>query len=335
MNALRGIFGRTFAYSDEDHLLTAGDVTYQYDVDGFLTTKAQGSNIARYNYSSRGELLSANLPDGRMIEYINDPLGRRIARKVNGTVTEKYLWQGLTHLLAVYDNSNNLVMRFEYADGRMPVAMARDGATYYLAYDQVGSLKVVTDASGNVVKRIDYDSFGNIINETNLGFEIPFGFAGGLHDRDIGLVRFGFRDYDPDMGRWTAKDPILFNGGDIDSYGCVTNNPINRIDPRGLQQVIPWGSPWWVAVPIALPVISPVALPIIIGGAIVLYPSEIAEDSTVETVGEPWQPDQVNPCPQGTPEDFIRLCIGACRSKYSNNFFKRVICEIGCILAAF
>jgi RHS repeat-associated protein len=63
---------------------------------------------------------------------------------------------------------------------------------------------------------------------------IPFGFAGGLHDRDIGLVRFGYRDYDPDTGRWTAKDPIGFAGGDTDLYGYVKNNPVNAVDPDGL-----------------------------------------------------------------------------------------------------
>ena len=110
-------------------------------------------------------------------------------------------------------------MRFEYADERMPVAMTMGGATYYLTYDQVGSLRIVADALGNVVKRIDYDSFGNVIDDTNPSFDIPFGFAGGLHDRDTGLVRFGYRDYAPKIGRWTAKDPILFAGGDVDLYG--------------------------------------------------------------------------------------------------------------------
>jgi RHS repeat-associated protein len=107
------------------------------------------------------------------------------------------------------------------------------GATYYLSYDQVGSLRLVADASGNVVKRISYDSFGNILEDTNPSFKIPFGFAGGLHDRDTGLVRFGFRDYDPEVGRWTAKDPIGFAGGDADLYGYVLNNPANFADPNG------------------------------------------------------------------------------------------------------
>ena len=134
----------------------------------------------------------------------------------------------------MYDGSDNLLMRFQYADARMPFAMTKGGSTYYLTYDQVGSLRVVADVSGNVVKRIEYDSFGNIISDTDPTFEVPFGFAGGLHDRDTGLVRFGYRDYDPDVGRWTAKDPIFFAGGDTDLYGYCLSDPVNFIDPLGL-----------------------------------------------------------------------------------------------------
>lgn len=85
-----------------------------------------------------------------------------------------------------------------------------------------------------MVKRIEYDTFGNILGDSNPAFAVPFGFAGGLYDRDTGLVRFGYRDYDPETGRWTAKDPILFAGGDTDLYGYCVNDPINSIDPEGL-----------------------------------------------------------------------------------------------------
>ncbi|MBU4316822.1 MAG: RHS repeat-associated core domain-containing protein [Proteobacteria bacterium] len=204
------------------------------DATLYGASKTDGSQITLYDYSSRGELLSATLPDTTQIEYIHDPMGRRTAKKVNGNLVEKYLWQGMTTLLAVYDGSDNLLMRFRYADDRMPVAMEKAGVVYYLAYDQVGSLRLVADGAGNVVKRIDFDSFGNIIADTNPALAMPFGFAGGLHDKDTGLVRFGYRDYDPDTGRWTAKDPILFEGGDTDLYGYVLNNPVNLVDPEGL-----------------------------------------------------------------------------------------------------
>ena len=80
---------------------------------------------------------------------------------------------------------------------------------------------------------MDYDTFGNVIADTNPGFQ-PLGFAGGLHDRDLKLVRFGARDYDPETGRWTAKDPIGFAGGDTNLFGYTANDPVNFIDPLGL-----------------------------------------------------------------------------------------------------
>jgi len=152
---------------------------------------------------------------------------------------EKYLWQGMTRLMAVYDGGDNMLMRFEYADDRVPTAMTGAGIVYYLTYDQVGSLRILADAAGNIVKRIDYDSFGNVLYDSNPGFAVPLGFAGGLQDRDTGLVRFGFRDYDPDIGRWTAKDPILFSGRSSDVYGYCMSNPINYIDHFGLRN---WGT---------------------------------------------------------------------------------------------
>ncbi len=100
---LRNLSERAMNYSEEDHLLTAGtDTTYQYDVDGFLNTKTQDGKTTFYNYCSQGELLSVKLPDNKIIEYIHDPLGRRIAKKIDGVITEKYLWQGLTKLIAIF-----------------------------------------------------------------------------------------------------------------------------------------------------------------------------------------------------------------------------------------
>jgi RHS repeat-associated protein len=67
---------------------------------------------------------------------------------------------------------------------------------------------------------MDYDVWGNLISDSSPGFQ-PFGFAGGLYDTDTKLVRFGARDYDPQTGWWTAKDPIQFNSGDTNLYAYV------------------------------------------------------------------------------------------------------------------
>ena len=68
--------------------------------------------------------------------------------------------------------------------------------------------------------------------DTSPGFQ-PFGFAGGLYDPDTGLVRFGARDYNAEVGRWTSKDPILFGGGDPNLYGYVLNDPVHLRDENG------------------------------------------------------------------------------------------------------
>ncbi|PAT39006.1 RHS repeat-associated core domain-containing protein [Vandammella animalimorsus] len=97
------------------------------------------------------------------------------------------------------------------------------------------SILLVIDAeTGQIGQRIDYDAWGRITHDSQPGFQ-PFGFAGGLYDPDTGLTRFGARDYDAETGRWTAKDPILFNGGDTNLYGYVLQDPVNFVDPEGLR----------------------------------------------------------------------------------------------------
>jgi RHS repeat-associated protein len=56
-----------------------------------------------------------------------------------------------------------------------------------------------------------------------------------LQDRDTGLVRFGARDYDPQVGRWASKDPIRFAGADTNLYAYCHSNPVDCIDPSGLD----------------------------------------------------------------------------------------------------
>jgi RHS repeat-associated protein len=111
--------------------------------------------------------------------------------------------------------------------------MVKGGTTYRVLSDHLGSVRLVVNAvDGSITQRIDYDEFGNVTSDTNSGFQ-PFAFAGGLYDQSTKLTRFGARDYDAFTGRWTAKDPILFAGGDLNLYGYILCNPINIIDIYG------------------------------------------------------------------------------------------------------
>ncbi len=221
-----------YSYAADHKLLTAGSTSYTYDADGRLRTVVDGGTTT-YIYNTDGTLASVQT-GGQTITYQYNAQGRRVTRSVDGVRTHAWLYGAGTLPLAEYDGSGALRSVFIYAGGATPVKMIRSGATYHVVSDHLGSPRLVVNGSGNIVKRIDYDAFGNVIADTYPGFDLPFGFAGGLIDPAHTLVRFGARDYQPSTGRWTGKDPILFGGG-YHVYGYVGNDPLNRVDRRGLQ----------------------------------------------------------------------------------------------------
>ncbi len=112
-------------------------------------------------------------------------------------------------------------------------SLVKGGTTYRFFLDHLGSVRLVVDAAtGMVAQRIDYDEFGVVLSDSNPGLQ-PFGFAGGLYDHRTGLVRFGARDYDAEVGRWTAKDSVLFDGDGPNLYVYVRGDPVNLVDRSG------------------------------------------------------------------------------------------------------
>ncbi|MBP8116774.1 MAG: RHS repeat-associated core domain-containing protein [Nitrospira sp.] len=179
---------------------------------------------------------TVSLPGGTTIEYVVDGQNRRIGKKVNGTLTTGWLYQNQLNPVAELDGTGAIISRFVYGTkANVPDYLIKDGVTYRIVSDHLGSPRLVINTTdGMVAQRIAYDAFGNIASDTNPGFQ-PFGFAGGLYDQHTGLVRFGARDYDVQVGRWTAKDPIRFQARELGLYIYGGNDPINFIDPSGLD----------------------------------------------------------------------------------------------------
>jgi RHS repeat-associated protein len=222
-------------YDAQDRLLIYGTATYTYTPNGELQSKTIGGQTTTYSYDVRGNLLHVTLPDSTQLEYVIDGQNRRIGKKINGALVQGFLYQNQLNPVAELDGSGAIVSRFVYGSKtNMPDYMVKNGETYRILTDHLGSPRlIVNTVDGTIAQRLDYDEFGNILTDTNPGFQ-PFGFAGGLYDQHTKLTRFGARDYDAETGRWTVKDPIRFHGLDVNLYGYVLNDPINLVDPSGL-----------------------------------------------------------------------------------------------------
>jgi len=223
-------------YDDQDRLTDYAGATYAYTANGELRTKTEGASVTQYDYDVLGNLRQVVLPNGTRIDYLTDGRNRRIGKRINDTLVQGFLYQDQLKPVAELDDAGNVVSRFVYATHvKVPDTMVKGGVTYRIVTDHLGSPRlVVNSVSGAVVQRMDYDAWGSVLVDTNPGFQ-PFGFAGGLYDRDTGLVRFGARDYDAGVGRWLAKDPIGFEGAETDVFTYTSNDPVQLGDATGMS----------------------------------------------------------------------------------------------------
>jgi len=224
-------------YDAQDRLIETPTATYTYTANGEQATKTvtASGDTTTYTYDVLGNLTRVVLPDTTQIDYVVDGANRRIGRKVDGTLVQGFLYGDALNPVAELDGTGTVVARFVYGSKpNVPDYMVKGATTYRIVSDHLGSPRLVIDtATGAIAQRMDYDAFGNVLVDTQPGFQ-PFGFAGGLYDPDTKLVRFGARDYDPEVGRWTAKDPIRFAGGDANLYGYALGDSVNWLDPIGL-----------------------------------------------------------------------------------------------------
>jgi len=151
---------------------------------------------------------------------------------VNGTIT-KYVYDN-EDIIAEYDGNNQLIASYTHGPGiDEPISMT-NGQTYYYHADALGSIIAITNSTGNVVQRYEYDSFGNIVSVLDPNFKQPYTYTAREYDEETGLYYYRARYYDAEVGRFISEDPIRFDGG-INFFAYVGNNPVNQTDPEGLS----------------------------------------------------------------------------------------------------
>ncbi|MEI3163790.1 MAG: RHS repeat-associated core domain-containing protein [Lachnospirales bacterium] len=101
-------------------------------------------------------------------------------------------------------------------------------------YDGNGNL--VQQNRGTTAENVTrYDAYGNKIEKSGATNDTPFGYCGEYLDKESGLIYLRNRYYDSESGRFISEDPIKDG---VNWYSYCGVNPINRIDPLGLDDYI-------------------------------------------------------------------------------------------------
>lgn len=187
-----------------------------------------------------------------------DVLNRRIgvSTTVSGVTTQMWTVYDGANTYADFDGNGNLTNRYLHglAVDQLFGKMDSSGNTRWYLTDLLGSVRLLTTPSGGVLDGVNYDSFGNILSETNPANGDRFKYTGREWDSVSGQYNYRARELDPSSGRFISSDPLGFGGQDANWYRYVDNSPSIAIDPLGLQTVIvvtdqtPLGDSTWLTI---------------------------------------------------------------------------------------
>jgi RHS repeat-associated protein len=157
--------------------------------------------------------------------------GLRTSKSADG-VTETFTWDVSGDLpLLLVDGATSYV----YGPDGLPVEQINTNTPTYYTHDQLGSTRLLTDASGAVLASYTYDPYGNLTGTTGSATN-PFGYAGQYTDAESGLIYLQARYYDPATGQFMTSDPLVAITGA--AYTYVGDNPLNGTDPTGLDPTL-------------------------------------------------------------------------------------------------
>jgi len=228
----------TATYDAANRQLAFGDKAMTFDANGNVTAISDPSGLTSLDWDARDRLVALTGP-GTSAAFAYDVQGRRLTRQSGGQLTQ-YLYDGLDVLAEVTDQGVATYLRTLTIDE----PLARNGMEFYTA-DALGSALTLTDSAGALATRYTYAPFGRTAAE-GVSSGNPFQYTGRENDGLAGLYYYRARYYHPSLQRFISEDPIGFEGGDVNLYSYVANNPLTFADPLGLDkdQCPPGGRGW-------------------------------------------------------------------------------------------
>lgn len=242
----------TYGYGDgsagPNAVTSAGGATYTYDANG-NNVSGDGRTIKYTTFDKPYEIAK----NGHTVEFAYGPDRSRYRRTdtgAEGTTTTRYIGN-----VEIIDRPNNIRERKRHIAGIVvDTSFYNSGGTFidhqthYLHKDHLGSLDVMTSASGYIVSEFSFDAWGQrrdasdwtaLLHSQLVNFDHSIttrGFTGHEMLDEVGVIHMNGRIYNQKLGRFLQADPVVqdpMNSQSLNRYSYVWNNPLNATDPSG------------------------------------------------------------------------------------------------------
>ncbi len=235
--------GGSFSYDANGNITASGGRNYSWTTFNKPASLSQGSNSARFTYGAdRDRINKVNIAGG-VVSKTTAYFGgyEKITTTASGEVEHKYHVSAGGALIAVHS----------VKVGGNPGGSSQTVSSNYLHRDALGSVSVITDASGALVETLAYTPFGKRRDVSALASFTSFtslllpsfdpaitkrGYTGHEHIDELDLIHMNGRVYDPAIGRFLSPDPHVQmpkSTQGFNRYAYVQNNPLKYTDPSG------------------------------------------------------------------------------------------------------
>lgn len=238
-------------YGALNQLKSHGNVQFSYDSQGNLSNRKNNQYNRKVESNILSEVVQITKADKKKLYCTYDPFGRRLKKSYFDpkgkkiVSTDRYLYLGDQEVGTIDEKDIILQLRIPGVSGESlslkSVAIELNDKFYAPIHGIDGNLIALVDPiSSTVVESYSYsafgietiyDSSGTEVKESSLGN--PWRYAEKRTDQETGMVFFGRRYYDPQMGRWISPDPLGTSDGP-NAYAYLHNNPKNYCDRFGL-----------------------------------------------------------------------------------------------------
>jgi RHS repeat-associated protein len=229
---------------------------FSYDGDGNLT----GDGRCTYTWDAENRLVSmqgqSGIPTGAKykLDFIYDSQSRRIQKLVSTNSGSAYVAQTTNRFIydrwspvAILNPSSAVVQSLvwgmdifgdpEGSPGIGALLQLNDASngSFFVAYDGNGNIEALTRSSdGTLAAQYEYGPFAEGTKMTGpMARSNVFRFATKYVDDESDMAYYGYRYFNPMLGRWLSRDPAE-EGGGANVYGFACNEPVSRVDPDGL-----------------------------------------------------------------------------------------------------